>query len=249
MRRDALLVAFLWTALTLVGEVLAAVFDFFPLAAAEEAKVVDDAFRILVILGIPVFTFVVAALVYSALRFRRRREQLDDGAPIRSNRTVVATWLLATTVLTMVVIIFPGVTGLRQLRERAHAQDQMVVQVEGAQWFWKMTYPERGAVSYGELVLPLGRPVRFEVSSMDVIHAFWVPAFRMKVDALPGRTTTVHATPDKTGTFQDNSGFRLQCAELCGVGHGIMGVPVRVVAPEEFLAWAAQHTPAPPLIR
>jgi cytochrome c oxidase subunit 2 len=233
----------LWLALTLVVEVLVATWNFQPLAAAKEARVVDGAFRVLFLLAIPVLTFVFAALIYSVLRFRRRGTQPEDGPPIRSNGRVLGAWFLATTALTIVMIIFPGTTGLLELRGHAREDADLVVQVEGMRWAWKMTYPQQGVTSYSELVLPVGKRVRFEVTSTDVIHAFWVPAFRMKVDAVPGRVTTINATPDRTGSIQIDSGFRLQCAELCGVGHPVMVVPVRVVELTEFEAWVAQQVP------
>jgi cytochrome c oxidase subunit 2 len=233
----------LWLALTLVIEVLVATWDFQPLAAAKEARVVDGAFRVLFLLAIPVVTFVFVALIYSAFRFRRRGAQPEDGPPIRSNGRVLGVWFLATSALTILVIIFPGTTGLLELRGHAREEADLVVQVEGIRWAWKMTYPQQGVTSYSELVLPVGQRVRFEVTSVDVIHAFWVPAFRMKVDAIPGRVTTIHATPDLPGSLQRDSGFRLQCAELCGIGHAVMVVPVRVVEPAEFEAWVAQQVP------
>ena len=244
VRRDVLMAGLLWLALTLVVEVLVATWDFQPLAAAKEARVVDGAFRVLFLLAIPVVTFVFAALLYSVFRFRRHSAQLEDGPPIRSNGRVLGAWFLATTALTIVMIIFPGTTGLLELRGHAREEADLVVQVEGIRWAWKMTYPQQGVTSYSELVLPVGQRVRFEVTSVDVIHAFWVPAFRMKVDAVPGRVTTIHATPDRSGSFDDDSGFRLQCAELCGIGHAVMVVPVRVVEPAEFEAWVAQQAPS-----
>jgi cytochrome c oxidase subunit 2 len=233
----------LWLALTLVMEVLVAIWDFQPLAAAKEARVVDGAFLVLFLLAIPVVTFVFVALIYSVLRFRRRGGQSEDGPPIRSSGRVLGAWFLATTALTILVIIFPGTTGLLELRSLAREEADLVVQVEGIRWAWKMTYPQQGVTSYSELVLPVGQRVRFEVTSVDVIHAFWVPAFRMKVDAIPGRVTTIHATPNRAGSLQRESGFRLQCAELCGIGHAVMMVPARVVELAEFEAWVAQQVP------
>ncbi|MBI2911334.1 MAG: cytochrome c oxidase subunit II [Chloroflexi bacterium] len=87
----------------------------------------------------------------------------------------------------------------------------------------------------------MGRPVRFEITATDVIHSFWVPSFRTKIDAVPGMITVVYATPDRTGSFQEDYHFRVQCAELCGLGHGIMATPVVVVEPSQFEAWAAQQ--------
>ena len=243
VRRDVLMAGLLWLALTLVVEGLVATWDFQPLIAAEEGRVVDGAFRILFLLAIPVLTFVLAALIYSVLRFRRRGGQSEDGPPIRSSGRVLGAWFLATSALTILVIVFPGTTGLLELRGHAREEADLVVQVEGIRWAWKMTYPQQGVTSYSELVLPVGQRVRFEVTSVDVIHAFWVPAFRMKVDAVPGRVTTIHATPNRPGSFHGDSGFRLQCAELCGIGHPVMMVPVRVVEPAEFEAWVAQQVP------
>lgn len=249
MRRDALMVALLWLFLTGGGEALAVTWNFLPAAAADKAQTIDHAFRVLVILGIPVCTFVFAALVYSVVRFRRKGEPEEDGPPIRSSRPVVATWLAVTTALTILTIIFPGTTGLLELKDNGQTDDDLVVLVEGSRWVWKISYPQQNVTTFTELVLPVGQQVRFDVTATDVLHAFWVPAFRMKVDAVPGRVTTVTVTPDRTGTFDDDSGFRLQCAELCGLAHSAMKVPVRVLEPAEFEAWAAQGASAQTISR
>ena len=91
--------------------------------------------------------------------------------------------------------------------------------------------------------------MRFDVTATDVIHSFWVPAFRMKVDAVPGRVTNLDVTPTRAGTFDEHSGFRLQCAELCGLGHGLMVTPVRVVGLDQFQTWVGQQTSSTKLIR
>ncbi len=150
--------------------------------------------------------------------------------------------MAVSTALTVVVIFFPGITGLWEIREGDDTPDDLVVQVEGSRWVWKVTYPAQGVISFTEMVLPVGQKTLFEVTATDVLHSFWVPAFRMKIDAVPGRTTTIRVTPDRTGSEDDDSGFRLQCAELCGLGHYVMKVPVRVVEIEEFEAWVAQNS-------
>lgn len=130
---------------------------------------------------------------------------------------------------------------MTQLMVLAQRAPDLVVQVEGSRFSWKITYPQHNVTTFKELVLPVGKHVRFDVSATDVLHAFWVPAFRMKIDAVPGLPTTVYATPNKTGSFEDDSGFRLQCAELCGILHGNMTVPVRVLEQGQFDAWVAQQ--------
>lgn len=239
MNRHAIVVAFIWAVLTAVGEVLAFTLDYLPFVAAKEASVVDGAFRTLVALGIPVLAFVFAMLIYVVPRFRRRGEPTDDGPPIRTHPRFIAAWFVVTAGLTVFMIIYPGITGLTELSARAAERVDLVVEVEGRQFIWKMHYPEHNVTTFTELVLPVGKHVRFNITSADVLHSFWIPAFRVKIDAVPGLVTHAYATPDKIGSLDNDSGMRLQCAELCGVGHGIMRVSVRVVEQSEFDAWVA----------
>ncbi|MBI4201809.1 MAG: cytochrome c oxidase subunit II [Chloroflexi bacterium] len=229
--------------MTAVLELVVVPWDPFPLAAAKEAAIVDDAFKLLMVLGIPVFAFVVVAVVYSAVRFRQKGEPTQDGPAIHGPRSVIFTWLAITTALTILVIITPGVTGILELRAHANEPPDLLVQVQGGRWFWRVTYPEYGVSSTRELVLPVDQRVRFEVSAMDVLHSFWIPAFRIKIDAVPGKITTTHATPDTLATYDDDINMRIQCAELCGLGHNLMRLPVRVVTQEEFQAWIADRSP------
>jgi cytochrome c oxidase subunit 2 len=242
LKRDFFLVAVLWAVLTAVAEALAFGWNPFPLAASEQATVIDDAFRVLMILGAPVLTFVIATVIYVIFRFRRKGEPTDDGPPVWSHKPAIAIWLAVTTALTLLVIVFPGVTGLHELRAHSHEEPDLVVEIRAGQWFWMVTYPEYGVTTTRELMLPVDKLVRFEVTSADVLHAFWVPAFRSKIDAVPGMTTTVDVTPTKIGSFDEDPTMRLQCAELCGLGHSVMKLPVRVVEPGEFEAWAAQNS-------
>ena len=244
MKKDVLMVGSLWLLITIAGVAGALSWDYLPLVAAEQGRVIDHAFRVLVFQSIPVSAFLFSVLIYSVLRFRRREGQTEDGPPIHTNRPAMVTWLLVTTGLTIFLIIFPGTTGLLELRNHGQTSKMLPIQVEGSRWTWKVTYPNQNVTSFSELVLPVGQEVHFDVTSTDVIHAFWVPAFRMKVDAVPGRVTSVNVTPDLVGTFDDDTGFRLQCAELCGLAHFAMSIPVRVVEPAEFDAWVARTASA-----
>lgn len=242
LSKDFLLVAILWVLLSLVLELLIVPWDLFPLAAAEEAAIVDGAFKRLMALGAPVFALVVVTVLYSMLRFRQRGEPTEDGPAIHGPRSIILAWLAVTTGLTILMIITPGITGLRELRAHASEAPDLVVQAQGGRWFWKVTYPEYGVSSIKELVLPIGKRARFEVSATDVLHSFWVPAFRVKIDAVPGMITTTYATPDTLGSYDDDASMRVQCAELCGLGHSVMRLPVRVVTEDEFKAWIAERS-------
>ncbi len=243
MKRHLFYAAAIWAVLSLLGYALVLSFHPFPLAASEQAETIDNAFTLLTLLAVPVFTLVVAVLVYSVLRFCSKDRPTADGLPLRTYRPLVAAWLLVTVALTVAVIVHPGITGMHELRAHTGEEPHLVVQVEGGRWFWTVAYPEYGVTSRRELVLPVDTHVQFQVTARDVLHSFWVPAFRMKIDAVPGMTTRVTATPNKLGSFEDDPGFRLQCAELCGTGHALMRIPVRVVTQEEFESWIAQQRP------
>ncbi len=242
MNRHALIAVALWILISIAGFAAVLTYDPFPLAAAEQATLIDDAFTLLTLLAVPVFGLVVAFLLYSVFRFRSRSAG-EDGPPIRGNNRIAVAWIAASTALTIAVIIHPGITGLNELREHDGKPVDLVVQAEGTRFAWSLVYPEQKIKARKELVLPIDAVTRFKVTSRDVIHSFWIPAFRLKIDAVPGIETTLVATPDRLGTFDDNMNFRVQCAELCGLGHAKMFIPVRVVEQEEFDEWIAQQSP------
>jgi cytochrome c oxidase subunit II len=109
-------------------------------------------------------------------------------------------------------------------------ESPLVVNVQGLQYAWIFNYPDSGVVA-GELHLPLGQPIRLNINAADVIHAFWVPEFRLKQDAIPGQETHMNFVPSKVGDYP------LICAELCGAYHGGMRTRVIVQAPEDYQAW------------
>jgi cytochrome c oxidase subunit 2 len=246
MRRDYVTVGILWFVLTFLGILLAPItFSFyFPPPGAEEAVFIDNAFRYLVILAIPVFSFVVSVLVYSMIRFRVQDDSNEEGPPVKSSATVYLTWLLITSGLAIAILIHPGVTGIAELRSNPAAD--LVVQVSAEQWNWTYTYPEYGVTieKAKELVLPVDTRVKFEITGTDVLHSFWVPAFRMKIDAVPGKVTTLYVTPTVVGAFDDDPNMRVQCAEICGTGHARMRTQVVVVEPDEFEEWLAESAQA-----
>lgn len=147
-------------------------------------------------------------------------------------------WFVVTASLAVLLFLNPGYTGIQALASRP--TPELTIQVEGVQWHWNITYPDGTAVEAPpELVLPVDTPIRFELTSPDVLHSFWVPGFRMKQDVVPGRTTVVDVTPTTLGSFEDDPAMRLQCAELCGTGHARMRLPVRVVESEAFDSYVA----------
>ena len=247
MNRDIFIVFVLWVLFSAVGLVVVTLFKPFPVAAAEEAYIVDGAFTFLTYLAVPIFSLVIAMLVYSGIRFRIGGTPSEDGPPMRSNRPFVVAWIVVSTILTIVVIIHPGITGLNEIRASERKPADILVEVEGQRFAWTITYPQYGVFSSRELVLPVDEHARFNVTVSEnypaVLHSFWIPAFRIKIDAVPGMTTRAAATPTMTGTFEEDVNFRIQCAEMCGRGHNAMRLPVRIVERSEFDSWLAEQRP------
>ncbi len=250
MRRDVLVVAVLWIVLSVLGVLFAASWDIYPPRAGVEAEHIDEAIRILMMLAAPVFMFVVVMMLYSIWRFRAEREE-EEGPPIYTNRPFTVSWLVLTTLLAGVLFYNPGYTGWQFLKSNPTAD--LVIQVTAAQWHWHVTYPQYDLTIKSRpigferidenqvLALPAGRRIKFEVTSDDVIHSFWIPALRLKVDAVPGIVTTMYTTVTETGSYEESSVFRVQCAELCGTGHPRMTMPVVILEPEEFEKWIQEQ--------
>jgi cytochrome c oxidase subunit 2 len=242
---------FLWVVLTAFGEVLA-VTDLYPTVGSEQAQEFDDIFRYLMILGVPVWTFVLAVLFYSFLRFKANGP-MDDAPTMRGHGWVPKAWIAVTSALTLSIMIYPGLIGLADVRRSDNnyawgeelADNALVIDVTAFRWAWRMEYEESGVVRNGsageDVVLPLERQVRFRIQAQDVLHSFWIPAFRTKIDIVPGRTMEITVTPNRLGNYDDDAAYRLQCAELCGINHADMRMHVRVVEEAEFEAWLKEH--------
>ena len=234
----------LWIVLTLVGFAVVDHVNLFIIPAASvEAHDIDHAFHLLMIQGIPVLAFVLAFFGYALVVFRSREDPpTEDGPAFRAGRGLTIAWLAITTVLAIVLIVTPGFTDLFAVWSNPHAD--LVVQVRAEQWNWSFTYPQYGVTlkHSDTLYLPAGKRVRFEITSTDVIHSFWIPAFRLKQDAVPGMTTVLYTTPDRVGEYDPytNSAYRVQCAELCGSGHARMRAALKVLPPDKFEAQMKQ---------
>lgn len=118
--------------------------------------------------------------------------------------------------------------------DREGKPPELLVNLTGVQFAWIITYPDSGIVS-GELHVPVGREVLVNMTANDVIHAFWVPEFRLKQDAIPGRQSEIRFTPNRVGEYP------LICAELCGPYHGAMNTKVIVETPEQFDQWLQEQ--------
>lgn len=211
----------------LLTRVLAAVHLMPGVVAAREAAIVDSAFAAVLRIDVLVFSAVIATLVYILLFFRAGAEG-GEGKRFESSpgRMVEISWMALSCVLTLGLAAY-GSEEFLALRGSREAE--VDVQVRAAQWSWDFSYPAYNATP-SALILPKGKRARISITSEDVLHALWIPAFRLKQDALPGRVNTLYVTPLVTGTYE------IVCAELCGLDHTNMLSTVEVVEPEEFEA-------------
>jgi cytochrome c oxidase subunit 2 len=224
---------------SIIGLIPLLLLDWFPIDGSEEAPPIDTLYDVLLIASWPIFVLVMTIAIYSVVRFRARPGDQRDGAPLHGNAKLEIIWVTIPFILVTALAVY-GFLVLDDIE--APAPDAMVVDVRGEQFAWSFAYPpEREGVPTvrtNELLLPVGRQTEFRIQTADVIHSFWVPAFRLKQDTVPGIVTSIRVTPSREGRFD------IVCAELCGLGHSAMRQSVTVVPEGEFTAWLGDQQEA-----
>ena len=202
-------------------------FSLFPDQASSVAPGVDALFLFIVGVSVSFATVTAVLLVYFALRYRRKSADHFPKAIEGSGRMEIL-WVGFLLVLFLLIFFWGAVQYLNMMRP---PDDAMEVYVVGKQWMWHLQHPEDGQREINELHVPVGRPVKLIMTSEDVIHSFFVPAFRVKQDVVPGRYTYMWFTPTKAGDYH------LFCAQYCGTQHSRMIGWVHVMEPEEYEKW------------
>jgi cytochrome c oxidase subunit 2 len=230
----------IWLMMTAVGVVIG-VFAPHHLLTTLHSKEGTDVWETMVlftVLAAPVAAFVYAVAAYSLIAWRHKGNQdepPEDGPSMRGNGPATIVWLATSTVLVVVLLVWGlSVWSSQQI---THA-DTLQVDVTGQQWLWTFSYPGTGVESRS-LVLPVNRPVEFNVTSLDVTHGFWPAALGVQVDANPNVTTVIRSTPNSLGKFT------VRCSQLCGLYHSFMYAPGSVVTPAKFSAWLQSEGATP----
>jgi cytochrome c oxidase subunit II len=288
-----------------------------PVAATDEAVLVDGLFNAMMIVSTGIFLIVEGVLIYSAFKYRRRAGDNEDGPPVEGNVPLEILWTAIPAIIVIGISVYsfdvyneiggfdphaiheapinqqsmkmhghgtalaatlsdtppsteanlnqeksdeamqdPATAAVRnadQVPQKQNApgvgivaptiggspdktdkSSALQVNVTGLQYAWIFTYPENG-ITTGEMHVPIGREVLINMTANDVIHAFWVPEFRLKQDAIPGRQSEIRFTPKTAGDYV------LICAELCGPYHGAMRASVVVESPEAFEKWQQEQ--------
>jgi cytochrome c oxidase subunit 2 len=206
----------------------------FPTEASAQSIPVDQLFHVHIWMISFLFSLIMVTLIFSLIAFRRRKGEQGDGAYLTGNSALEITWtsipLMAVLVLAYVGAKTLGLIGVID-------PSALLVKVTAGQWYWQFQYPEYGITS-SELYLPVQKQINLEMTSVDVIHSFWVPEFRVKQDIVPGRTVDLRVTPTLIGQYT------VRCAELCGLRHAYMETPVYVLSQADFDKWVSQQQSA-----
>jgi cytochrome c oxidase subunit II len=207
--------------------------------ASSNAQQVDIAFFAVLGIAAVIFVALFILLVVFSIRYRQGTRATRGPLPRLLRREIEIGWTTATTFVA--IFIFWWFVGGSAPPPRA-ARDQLEIHVVARQWMWKAEHPD-GAREINELHLPVNTPVRLVMTSEDVIHSFFVPAFRLKQDVLPERSEEMVFTPTETGDF------RLFCAEFCGTQHSRMTGDIVVMTQPKYAGWLRRQPHGDSLVR
>lgn len=190
----------------------------------DAVKKVDFAFIFIYSIAAVMLIGITIAIIYFLIKYNKKKN--PEPADIKGNLIAEMLWTIIPTIIVMGMFYvgWSSYVALRYVPAGA-----IEIDVEARMWSWKFTYPS--GVTDSELYVPLNKPVKLNITSKDVIHSFYVPAFRIKVDAVPGLTTYATFNPTKKGDFD------ILCAEYCGVRHAYMLSKVHVVDEDEYAAF------------
>jgi cytochrome c oxidase subunit 2 len=209
----------------------------FPEQASTFAERVDALYYYLLSVSGFFVLLIFALIFYFAVKYRRRSEG-EQTRPVLGSVPLEVAWIVIPFILVMIMFVWGASLYFTAFSPPANAMEIFIV---GKQWMWKVQHPE-GRREIDELHVPIGYPVKLTITSQDVIHSFYVPAFRIKMDAVPGRYTSAWFQANKTGTFH------LFCAEYCGTEHARMGGRVVVMKPSEYEQWLRTGAPEESLV-
>lgn len=221
-------------------------------AASAVMEAVRDFYDLLFVIIVAIAAFVLALLVYVMVRFNAKRNPVPSKT---SHNTFLEMAWTAIPVVILVVIAIPSFRLLYFQKTVSEAEMEMTVKVIGYQWYWSYEYPDHGDIAFdsfiveeedlepgqlrllevdNRLVVPVDTNIRLLVTADDVLHSWAVPAFGIKIDAVPGRLNETWVRIEREGVYYG------QCSELCGVRHGYMPVAVEAVSKDAFASWVEQ---------
>lgn len=223
-------VALIALVLGAIAGVVAYFGDWLPEPASREAGRIWFIIWLTTIISIVIFAVVTAAIIYSVWKFRRQPDDDTDGPPIHGNAKLEVIWTIIPTIIVVALSVISAVV----LHQNSNAGTKPEkIEVLAQQFVWAFKYSN--GTQTGVLRLPQNRHVELHLTSLDVLHSFWVPEFAQKQDTVPGQTFRLVITPTRTGTYP------VICTELCGLGHAVMRTSAIVMPADEYDAWLAEQ--------
>jgi len=227
-----------------------------PAEASINAPIYDELFKILFIIGLIIFIGMTISVIYSLFKFRKRNDQIGDGIALEGNLSLEIVWTIIPSIIVLLIglysyNIYDRMGGMKELNHNHEmmssnsekiwagisqssdneiAINNLSIEVSAMQFAFLFNYPKGNFIS-GELHVPVDQKVSMKMESKDVIHAFWVPEFRIKQDIIPGQPTILNFTPTKVGKYP------IICAELCGPYHGGMRASIIVEEESDYNEW------------
>lgn len=192
------------------------------------AGAIDSLFNFILYTSTLLTVIVAAAMVYFIWKYRRK-SHADRAIDVKESKWLEISWIAIPTLLVLVVFFWGFTAYVNTSIAPANSYE---ISVKGQKWFWTFEYPN-GIQTSNEIVVPVGTPIKLEMTSQDVLHSFYVPEFRIKHDVLPNRYTYVWFEAPEQGTYQ------VVCTEYCGTQHSNMGALIKVVSYSEFVDWVA----------
>lgn len=207
--------------------------------ATVQAGVLAGVWRVFIVAGLAVFAIVAGLILWSAAAYRRKRGDGIQGAQFTQNRPLEIVWTIVP------ILIVSGLFAVTYAAETSvdsvAKSPGEIVQVVAFRWGWRFFYPNHHASVVGTsdnpptFALPLDRTSEIRLTSSDVIHCFWIPAFLYKRDAIPGIVNRLDIRPTKVGSYPG------KCAEFCGLQHAKMMFTAQVLGPADYAAWLRAH--------
>jgi cytochrome c oxidase subunit 2 len=195
------------------------------------ANHVDAAMLYIIGISLILLVGITGTMLYFVFRYSKKRN--PEAEEVSGHLGLEITWTILPTIL-VIFIFWVGYSGYELMRDVP--SDNLPVKVTARQWSWLFTY-ENGKSS-DKLVVPMGRAIKLSIFSDDVLHSLFIPAFRVKEDAVPGMETKLWFIPQKAAEYD------LFCTEYCGVGHASMITKVKVLTPDEFDKWYSSTGPS-----
>ncbi len=203
----------------------------YPEQASNFAPQVDSLMTFLILASAFFTIAITGAIIFCFLKYHRKGKN-EIGAPIHGDMRLELTWIIVPFILAMGMFGWGAVVYV----DYRHApQDTLDIYMIGKQWMWKAQQPN-GRREINELHVPVGRDIKLILASEDVIHDFFVPAFRVKMDVVPGHYNTMWFRPTRTGRYH------FFCSQYCGTNHAVMGGWVTVMEPSDYASWLSGST-------